>query len=190
MHEILTREEAEAILAAPNIRYQGGIRARAILEALYRAGLRPSEVCNLRTNQVRLNGIEDSYLEVRNSKRGKSRNIPITPKLMVWLQHWAKVRPDSEYWFPTRTGQPMRTNDIRRIVKNAARQAGLDPTLVCPKMFRATFGTECIENPIFNIKEVSELLGHSSIATTEHYLHVRPGALSKKLRKVEMEATT
>ena len=76
---VLDKEEAEAILAQPNTGCPTGLRNRAILEVMYRAGLRVSEVINLKPGDIRWGS---GILEIRGGKGGKDRNVPVNSETL------------------------------------------------------------------------------------------------------------
>ncbi|MCW2961847.1 MAG: Tyrosine recombinase XerD, partial [Thermoleophilia bacterium] len=176
--EVLSAMEAEAILAQPNRSAITGLRNRCALEAMYRAGLRVSEVIQLRPRDVRW---ANSRLEVRDSKRGKGRNIPIRPATLELLERWRDSRPESDWFFSTccerggiATGAPigsqLTAQYMQTVVARYARQAGVERR-VTPHTFRHTYATSLLASG-FTIREVQSLLGHSHVNTTMVYLHV------------------
>jgi integrase/recombinase XerD len=195
-----TREEVARLLDVPNPRVIGGLRNRAILEIMYRAGLRVSEVVNLRVQDVRL---DESMICIRHSKRDGSRNVPFGPRLHEWLSKWADRRPPTaEFFFCSvmqRTaGQQLTREAVWATVHGYAQRAGLEedalrfkeahpdekvkvPWRFYPHVLRACFLTERMEDG-FAIHEAAALAGHSSIKTTEYYLRIRPKELSDKMQ--------
>jgi site-specific recombinase XerD len=148
------------------------------METMYRAGLRVGEVVALEPKHVR---IAEGIIEVRHSKRDKSRNIPIGPRLAEWLTKWAARRPaDAKWFFCTLQGGQLSRSYLCEMTKREAEAAGLDRDQVSPHVFRHVFATERVADG-FGIHEVARLLGHASIATTEVYLYVRQGDLAAKM---------
>jgi integrase/recombinase XerD len=200
--KLLSPEEAARVLAVPSLRYLSGLRNRAMMETMYRAGLRVSEVCALRVEDVRLG---DGWLEIRHSKRDGSRNVPFGPKLREWLERWAARRPDSEWFFCVmragHEGAPMRREQVWAFVHAYAVRSGVEearlkwqqdhpgqeegaPEWRCScHVFRHSFATERLEDG-FGLHEVQGLLGHADLATTAVYLHCRPVELAKKMQQV------
>jgi len=176
--KVINRDEAELLLKQPDLRYASGLRDRAMIETLYRAGLRASEIVNLQTADVK---IADYRIDVRQSKRGKSRAVPIGSELAGWLQAWSEKRvAKSKWFFCTRLGTQLLTSHLRRMIKKYAKRAGLEPSQVSPHVFRHTFATELLSEG-WSLRALQEILGHSSISTTEIYLHVRPAELAAKM---------
>lgn len=176
--KVINRDEAELLLNQPDLRYTSGLRDRAMLETLYRAGLRACEIVNLRPSDVK---IGDYRLDVRKSKRGASRAVPIGSELAGWLQAWSEKRiAKSKWFFCTRVGTQLLTSHLRRMIKKYATRAELDPMQVSPHVLRHSFATELLEEG-YNLREIQQLLGHQSVATTQIYTHVRPAALAAKM---------
>jgi len=178
---VLDKEEAEAILAQPNTGCPTGLRNRAILEVMYRAGLRVSEVINLRPGDIRWNS---GILEVRSGKGGKDRNVPVDSETMGWLRAWQGKRPSRrQRFFTTLQGNPLSPRYLQELVKRLAHNAGVERAdQVTPHVFRHTYATELL-NDNFTIREVQTLLGHSNVSTTQIYTHVEPRALAEKIQR-------
>ena len=177
---VLEKEEAEAILAQPNTGCPTGLRNRTILEVMYRAGLRVSEVINLRPGDIRWGS---GILEVRGGKGGKDRNVPVDSETLGWLRAWQGKRPGRrQRFFTTLQGKPLSARYLQQLVKRLAHKAGLERAdLVTPHVFRHTYATELL-NGDFTIREVQTLLGHSNVSTTQIYTHVEPRALALKIQ--------
>jgi len=193
---VMTREQVRAILAVPNTKTPHGLRQRVVLETLYHAGLRASEIADLKAVDVH---IAELRIDVRDSKGGQSRAVPIGETLAGWLRSWTLVRPEKSPWFfcalygrgygeDAKAGNPLHGTWLRRVVKAAARKAaaqhpelGIEPKHISPHVFRHTYATELLEDG-FNLAEVQELLGHADISTTRVYLHIRPEVLAAKVQ--------
>lgn len=177
---VLDKEEAELILSQPNTGCPTGLRNRAILEVMYTAGLRVSEVINLRPGDIRW---ESGILEIRDGKGGKDRNVPVDSETLGWLRAWQGQRPiRRQRFFTTLQGKPVSARYLQQLVKRLANKAGLERAdMVTPHVFRHTFATELL-NDNFTIREVQTLLGHTNVSTTQIYTHVKPRALSVKIQ--------
>jgi len=182
---VLEPHEAETLLSQPNRSCATGLRNRAIMEAMYRAGLRVSEVLNLRPGDIRW---KDRILEVHNGKGGRDRNVPIRAELLGWLESWAQRRPKRCRWFfCTLKGRKLMPRYLQELVKRLARKADLQRAdRISPHVLRHSFATDLLDKG-FTLREVQELLGHSSVATTQVYTHVRPGNLSRKFRQLDQD---
>lgn len=189
--EVLTTEEADAILRQPNRATLTGLRNRCILEVAYRAGLRVSEIVNLRPQDVRL-GV--GRLEVRNSKGGKGRNIPLRQSTVELLESWTAIRPDGDRYFSTcftrhgiaagnPVGSPLSKQYVEAMLHRYVKRAGIERR-VTPHMFRHTYATELLSRG-FTIREVQALLGHSHVNTTMIYLHVNHGDVAARIAELK-----
>lgn len=151
------------------------LRDRAMLEVLYAAGCRVSELCGMTLDRVDLRARTIRVV----GKGSKERLVPIgdvaADALTQWLDHGRPVfairaKPTSAV-FLTHRGKPIDRTRVWQIVKDVARSAGVEPTSVSPHVFRHSFATHLLENGA-DLRVVQELLGHASVATTEVYTHV------------------
>jgi site-specific recombinase XerD len=149
-----------------------GLRDRAILELLYGSGLRVSEVTALRPEDVDLDG---ARVLVRG-KGSKERRVPVSDFAVAAVRVWLTLgRPvlatdAAGPVFLNRKRKPMTPRDVRAMVDGYA--GGLLPgRRVGPHTLRHSFATHLLEGGA-DIRAVQELLGHSSVATTQRYTHV------------------
>ena len=146
------------------------MRDAAVLELIYSAGLRVSEVCGLRVDQVDLNG---RTLRVLGKGR-KERVIPFGgPALAALEAYWRWIGPQqkpSDPVFLGRGGVPLSPIRVQTRLKRYLAQAGLDPALT-PHKLRHSFATHLLEDGA-DLRAVQELLGHKNLKTTEVYTHV------------------
>lgn len=179
---VLSEAQVRGLMAQCPVHILVGVRNRAMLESMYRAGLRCSEVLDLTTPDV---DWEQQMFLVRHSKGDRSRNVPWPPDLTVWLRAWQRMREKAKitgrHFFTTWKGGRLLDKYTREMLDRYAVAAGITDFKVTPHMLRHTYATELIQNG-FNIMEVRDLLGHASIATTQIYLHVRPEELAAKIR--------
>lgn len=180
---ILERDEVKRLLDACNIATPTGARNRAIVELMYRAGLRVGEVCRLQVRDIRW---DSEALAVNRSKGDTDRVVPVEAGtlqiLRLWLQNRPKVK--SPYIFVNIKGEQVAqvsTRYVQQLMKLLARRAGLDPERVTPHVLRHCYATELLEEG-FTIREVQQLLGHMWVTTTQIYTHVRPAQLAAKIR--------
>lgn len=166
----LTAPQAEALVESGHTR-----RDLAVLELLYGAGLRASELCGLRIEDVRL---DERYLRARG-KGMKERVVPIGRAAVARVRDYLPERVAGPYLFAGRKqNRPLRRETIWHLVRRAARHAGVRQRLY-PHLLRHTFATHLIEGGA-ELRTVQELLGHASVATTQIYTHVDP----KRLRGI------
>ncbi len=179
----------ERLLAAPDPARPGGVRDAAILELLYASGLRASELAGLRAADVRL---DLGFLRCFG-KGAKERVVPLGERAAVKLRRWiegeriraVEGRP-SEILFPGENGKPIRRETVWRIVRRAAKAAGLDAR-VYPHLLRHTFATHLLEGGA-DLRSVQEMLGHASVTTTQIYTHVEVKRLRELHRKFHPRA--
>lgn len=150
-----------------------GRRDLAILELFYGSGLRLSELCKARLEQV---DFEENFIRV-TGKGNKTRIVPLGAKaketLEAYLHHErpALVKPrTSSYVFLSVRGGPLSPDRVREIVKERAAAAGIDQT-VYPHLMRHSFATHLLEGGA-DLRVIQELLGHADISTTQIYTHV------------------
>jgi len=167
--QFLSEEEMERLLEAPDIKTDIGVRDRAMLEVLYAAGLRVSEMCSLTTSDIDI----DSALLTCHGKGSKQRRIPIGKSAVHWLQRYLGIRkqlgneakPDL---FLHRGGQ-MTRQTAWSIIKIYAARAGVPD--ISPHTLRHSFGTHLMQHGA-DSRSVQALLGHADISTTEIYTHI------------------
>ncbi len=181
---VLGESEVAALIAAARPRSDAtGVRLTAMLEVLYAAGLRVSELVSLPLAAL---GGEGGILRVCG-KGAKERLVPIGAPAQAALQAWMKVRAttlphraSSPFLFPSRSrsGHLSRAYFAREL-KALARECGLDPARVSPHVLRHAFATHLLARDA-DLRSVQRMLGHSDLATTQIYTHLadeRPNAL-------------
>jgi integrase/recombinase XerD len=172
--DTLSVEEINALIDAIDASKPEGLRNKAILEVLYGCGLRVSELVSLKISNLSL---EEQYLKVIG-KGNKERIVPIGQTalklLKIYLEeirvHIAIKKDNEDYVFLNRLGTALSRISVFNIVKEMAEKAGINKT-VSPHTFRHSFATHLIEGGA-DLRAVQELLGHSSIITTEIYTHI------------------
>ncbi len=173
--EFLEPEEVERILNSADGKTLKELRDRAILELLFSAGLRVSELTSLDRDQINL---ETREFSVRG-KGDKVRIVFISDTAKIALQNYLKERTDIDPALFIRTNKIGFTKEddlritprsVQRIVKYYAKKAGIVKD-IHPHTFRHTFATDLLSNGA-DIRNVQEMLGHSSITTTQIYTHI------------------
>ena len=170
--EVLTVEEVDRAIATIDLSSSSGHRDRAIFEMLYSLGLRVSELVGLRFVDVHL---EDGLVVVAG-KGGKQRLVPMSREAVRQLELYLQCRPtpngaeNSNYIFLNQRGGQLSRMSVFNIVKKAVADAGIEKS-VSPHTLRHSFATHLLQGGA-NIRQVQELLGHSSITTTEIYTHL------------------
>ena len=172
--EVLTVEEINAMIGECDISDILGRRNRAMMELLYSCGLRVSELVNLQLDNIYP---DESYLMI-SGKGNKQRIVPVSDTALHLLLSWITddrptldIQPKAENTvFLNRRGNALTRNMVFIIVRQLAELAGIDKT-ISPHTLRHSFATHLLEGGApLNI--IQQMLGHSSIATTEIYLHV------------------
>ena len=187
--KIVDKKGVRAMLNQINTDCPTGIRNYAIVVILYRAGLRVSEVCKLTLSDV---NFETGLLYIQQAKgpegKKKDRYVPMDGDIIKSAQAWLAIRPESEYFFCTLQGGQMDQRYIREVCYRISKKAGVyiqdgdKQKPVSPHKFRHTMATELLREG-FDIREVQEELGHSSVVTTMIYTHVVMEELQSKIKK-------
>ena len=176
----LNPEEADRLLAVPNVRSRTGLRNKVALALMYEAGLRVSEVCDLPPGAI---DWFSGQITVRG-KGGVDRTVPVANGTVDILKLWDKERPKRAPTFLcTMKGGPTSPRYLRQVVDRAAKKAGLEKH-VSPHMLRHSYATRLLDEG-YTIREVQQLLGHANVNTTEVYTHVNPVALRAKIQGAE-----
>jgi integrase/recombinase XerD len=197
MPKMLTLEQMEALLLQPDIETEAGIRDRAMLELMYAAGMRVSEMLNLKLHQLQLS----LGFVVCTGKGSKERIAPVNEQSKEWMHRYLQeVRPryasnkarknygksrlqnDQQILFLNQRGKPLTRQGFWKILKSYGRSASLPSHLLTPHVLRHTFATHLLEGGA-DLRSVQMLLGHADISTTEIYTHVSREHLQKIYRK-------
>jgi integrase/recombinase XerD len=175
--EVLTAIEVEQIIDSADRTLSVGVRDAAILETLYASGMRVSELTNLE--------IDDLYFEIGFlkviGKGNKERLVPMGELAQKAVEHYVenarneflnskKPEKSKNRVFINQRGGPLSRMSIWNIVNKYAQKAGIEKN-VYPHIFRHSFATHLLEGGA-DLRAVQEMLGHSSIITTEIYTHV------------------
>jgi len=167
--KLMSEQDVEALLEAPDTATTTGLRDRTMLELLYATGLRVSELVTLQQAHVdRAAGL----LRVIG-KGDKERLVPFGEEAARWLQDWLHRRPDqpaSPFLFPGRGGKTMSRQNFWLRLKQYAVLANISP-LPSPHTLRHAFATHLLNHGA-DLRAVQMLLGHANITTTEIYTHV------------------
>ena len=172
--DVLSVEEISRLFAAIDHSTPEGQRNRAILEVMYSSGLRVSEVIGLKLSNL---FFDEGFIRV-TGKGAKERLIPIGREAVKYVTiYWKQVRCHArvqkgagDILFISRLGKGLSRVMVFYIIKEAARQAGLDKN-VHPHTLRHSFATHLIEGGA-DLRAIQEMLGHENITTTEIYTHL------------------
>ncbi len=170
---ILGFNQVKKLLELPDLTKPRELRNAAMLEVLYGAGLRVSELIHMKVQDINFNAC---FVKVFG-KGSRERVVPIgshaRERTLDWLE---RGRPQllknrtSRYLFVARAGKPMTRQGFWKIIKKYARIAGI-PGNVYPHTFRHAFATHLLEGGA-DLRSVQTMLGHSDISTTQIYTHV------------------
>ena len=210
----LSADDLGRLFDAPPAEQPMGLRDRAILETMYSAGLRVSEVVGLDRSDL---DFPASVLRVRGKGR-RERLAPIGSYALRALQRWLRVRaaaeakngsdpplrkgsarprpasngsrasapPPPEPVFINRFGQRLTTRSVARMLEKYLRVTGLD-SRTTPHSLRHSFATHLLDRGA-DIRSVQELLGHKSLVTTQIYTHVSTAALREVYERAHPRA--
>ncbi|WP_421901916.1 site-specific tyrosine recombinase XerD [Maridesulfovibrio sp.] len=174
--EFLSPEEIGRILALPKLTEKLGFRDRAMLELLYAAGMRVSELINL--------NIEDfdpqTGVLIIFGKGSKERLVPIHYVAQNFLNQYIKdwrpaFNPKVKNIFLNRSGKGLTRQGVWKLIKKFALEAGIKRS-ISPHTFRHSFATHLLDGGA-DLRTVQLLLGHSDINATEIYTHIQAGRL-------------
>lgn len=157
------------------------VRDWAVVELLFCTGMRIGELCRLKNEDVDL---AEGRVRI-HGKGDKERIVDICPaEALAALRAWMTIRPSgsraSDAVFTNRLGNGLATQSVRAMVHDLARKCDIRKN-VTPHMFRHTFASLLLEEDV-DVAYIQHILGHSSIATTQIYLHVNP----KRQREILM----
>ena len=172
--DTLSLIEIDKLISAIDLSQQHGERNRSILETLYSCGLRVSELINLQLSNINFN---ENYIKI-TGKGNKQRLSPISGKALKYLSiyinevriHLDIKKGNSDFVFLNNRGTKLSRVMIFLIIKKLAEKIGLNKK-ISPHTFRHSFATHLIEGGA-DLRAVQEMLGHSSITTTEIYTHL------------------
>lgn len=180
---VLTVEDIDDMIGCIDMSKAEGQRNRAVIETLYGCGLRVSELIDLRITFLAL---DKGYMIV-NGKGNKERMIPVSRYTADIISEYigdtrtqVPIKPGAEdIVFLNRRGRPLTRNMIFMIVRDLALAAGIR-FHVSPHTLRHSFATHLLEGGA-NLRAIQQMLGHSSIATTEVYLHLQSSTLHAQI---------
>lgn len=181
-------EKLQEMMDVPNLSTPVGIRDRTLMEIVYGTGLRVSEAINLRTNEIDLN---HGVFRVMG-KREKTRIVPLPEHTMPWIPRYLEesrpklVKPGVATFFVGSRGKPLSRQSAYAIIDQCRRLAGINES-VSPHTLRHTYAVHLIQGGA-DIRAVQELLGHSSIATTQVYTQLDLETIVEHYKKAHPRA--
>lgn len=159
---VLTEDEVNTLLCSID-----NLKHRCILFTIYSAGLRLSEVTNLKITDIMSN---QECIFVRDAKGQKDRYTLLSSKLLHYLrQYYKEYRPD--YWlFEGVTGGAYSNRSVQNVLKKALKNSGIKKPVTVHTL-RHSFATHLLERGV-DLRYIQHLLGHNSSKTTEIYTHI------------------
>lgn len=163
---VLSEEEVQRMIECTT-----NLMHRAMLLTLYSAGLRRSELCRLKVEDV---DSQRMMIHIRNGKGGRDREVPLSGKLLEVLREYWRWKKPMEYLFPSdqrkRVGQPVTEKVIWWLCRKATREAGIKKR-VSPHTLRHSYATHMLEAGA-DLRTIQVLLGHQDVQDTVVYLHL------------------
>lgn len=181
--DVLTVAEIDSIIGQINLSLPEGQRNRAMIETMYSCGLRVSELCSLRMEDLFL---DEGFIRV-TGKGSKQRLVPISYRAVDEIRKWlmdrchVDIKPGAEsYLFVSkRRGRPLTRIMVFDIIRDLTAKAGISKT-VSPHTFRHSFATHLLEGGA-NLRAIQCMLGHEKISTTEIYTHIDRSRLREEI---------
>ncbi|WP_123053589.1 site-specific tyrosine recombinase XerD [Clostridium sp. JN-1] len=181
---ILTIEDVDKLLQAPDSTTEKGIRDKAMLELMYATGMKVTELLNLTIYDI---NVKFNYVKCRGAKN-KERIIPVGSVAVKYLNKYLKVRPDLnvynlDFLFLNLKGAKMTRQGFWKIIKYYAKRSGINKYMTSFTL-RHSFAVHLLQNGA-DIKSVQELLGHKDLSATQIY-----STISRKSKIAEVYKRT
>lgn len=181
--DVLTVQEIDAIISCIDLTAPEGHRNRAMIETMYSCGLRVSELCSLKMQDLYP---DEGFIRV-TGKGNKERLVPVSPRALHEISLYLDdrchidIRSGAEpYLFLSiRRGRPISRVMVFDIVKDLVSKAGIAKS-VSPHTFRHSFATHLLEGGA-NLRAIQCMLGHEKISTTEIYTHIDRSRLREEI---------
>lgn len=182
--DVLTIEEIDRIVKCIDMSQPEGHRNKAMIETMYSCGLRVSELCGLKMNDLYM---DEGFLRVTGKGR-KQRLVPMSPTAIKEITTYIEgtrrhidIKPgyESFLFLSVRRGKPISRVMVFDIVKKLVQEAGVNKS-VSPHTFRHSFATHLLEGGA-NLRAIQCMLGHEKIATTEIYTHIDRNRLREEI---------
>lgn len=173
---VLNKEEIIRLLEVCNNQ-----KHKTVLMLAYSSGLRVSEVANLKVKNL---DSKEMIIFVQNGKGGKDRITILSKRMLLQLRKFYKIYRPNIYLFenPQKTG-PISSRTLQKVFKKALKESKINKEASFHSL-RHSFATHLLDNNV-DIRKIQELLGHSSLKTTEIYTHVSTSSLSKIINPLD-----
>lgn len=187
----LTHEEMARLIEAPDTSTPQGLRDRAILELLYAAGVRVSEIVALDLKDIDLGSRQIRVWGKGSKERMVLMGRPAAEALKLYLD-LGRIKLEGKAYtqavFLNRFGERIVVRRIQHIIKKYARQAGLEMR-VFPHIMRHTFATHLL-NGGADLRVVQDLLGHARLSSTQIYTHVTQSQIRRNYLAAHPRSST
>ncbi len=183
LSRILTVDEMERLLDAPDTNKTLGIRNRALLELSY-SGFRAEELLTLKLGHV---DVVTNAVTILDGKGNKDRVVPMTNEAIYWIKRWLSRRPqfvgdsDTEYLFVTSGKKAIHHRAFSKLLKNLTKRAGI-LIHISPHDLRRTTATHLAERGA-PIRQIQALLGHATLKVTTKYLRLSEETIKQEYGK-------
>jgi site-specific recombinase XerD len=177
---VMSVEEVERLLGS-----LANIKHRTMLQVLYGTGLRVSELIGLRIRDI---DSGRNTITVRHGKGAKDRQVPLSPTLLHLLREYWKIYRPTEFLFENgRSGAQMSERTVQAVFEHAKKASGIRKKISAHTL-RHSYATHLLEAGA-DLVSIRNQLGHSNIATTTVYLHLKSGGQGAKdlLQGLDME---
>lgn len=170
--KIISVEQVEDLLNAPDLSKDEGFRDRTMLELMYCSGLRVSELLSLKVKQINL---EKQIIDVIG-KGSKQRKVPVGEYALDFVKQYIEEHrihnpgKKSNYLFLNRYGKPLSRQYFFLQIKKYAKEAGIEED-ISPHTLRHCFATHMLENGA-ELRALQEMLGHTNLSTTQIYTNI------------------
>lgn len=171
--EVMTEGEIQRIINACEDGTALGKRDRAIIELAYGTGMRASEICGVKLKDIDAG----SGIIYTRGKGSKERSVPFVGTVKRIVENYIEeTRPklnkfDAQWLFLSRTGQQLGRDSLWHILHKRGQEAKIPAARLHPHVLRHTFATHLLRNGM-DQRTLQEMLGHSSILTTQKYTHI------------------
>ncbi len=185
----LTREDIDKLRSVIKLEKITGLRDRAIIELLYSSGLRSMELLDLTEYTIDLKNREVRVIGKGNKERISFFSNNAQKYISEYIERKKKEYKNysKDVIFVNKDGNKLDSRSLRRLITSYSIKAGINKE-VTPHIFRHSFATELLNQGV-DIRFVQELLGHSSIATTQFYTHISKNTLKDAYMKSHPFAT-
>ena len=180
--DVLTFDQITTLLDSFDLDKPMELRNRCIIETIYACGLRISEVCNLKINNINFKELTINVIGKGNKERLAMFYPNLKDNLDRYMEEYRnKINIESEYLFINNNGKQISPRTVQIMLDESSKKANL-PIHVHPHMLRHSFATHLLDNGA-DLRAVQELLGHENLSTTQLYTHLTYDRLKNTVNK-------